>query len=402
MQSLWPKIAHLSFSASGGAGSVARALQSFQSELGYESKFFYSQKGSIYDSPTKDLYLTAAAFLDNYVIKKSSFPHLFSVYRSRVNSKIFNFDESSYDIIHLHWITDFSELSRIFKHSYKNNKKLIWTLHDTWLFTGACHNTGNCTGFLNMCSKCPESRKLFHTSIATAYQNKIQLLFSNPNIKLIFPNKLILETFKHLIPSFIDHYVIPNPVSTSDFYPMDKDLARIELGIPQSDLILGFTATNIEDKNKNIFPTIKFIQQWASKNNKNIHLVLAGRYSSRIYLEHPNITFLGYCNANKLRTFYNAIDYLMNSSLNENLPISILESQACGTPILGFQNNGTMELVMPNLNGLLYQDNFEFEKILEIVSKQHSQSLSSFCKKNVKQSYSEKRISNNYLEVYSA
>jgi hypothetical protein len=58
------------------------------------------------------------------------------------------------DILHLHWIAGgalaLSSIERL-------NIPVIWTMHDTWAFTGGCHytNTG-CERYVARCGQCPE------------------------------------------------------------------------------------------------------------------------------------------------------------------------------------------------------------------------------------------------------
>ena len=57
-----------------------------------------------------------------------------------------------YDIIHLHWINnrffDIRELAKI-------HKPIVWTLHDSWAFTGICHVPYECKEYETHCGACP-------------------------------------------------------------------------------------------------------------------------------------------------------------------------------------------------------------------------------------------------------
>jgi len=59
------------------------------------------------------------------------------------------------DVIHLHWVVggylSLSSLDKLFS----LNKKIVWTLHDMWAFTGGCHYSGTCDKFTNNCGNCP-------------------------------------------------------------------------------------------------------------------------------------------------------------------------------------------------------------------------------------------------------
>ena len=65
------------------------------------------------------------------------------------------------DIIHLHNIHGYYiNLEILFNYLEKNNKTVIWTLHDCWSFTGHCayFDYIQCTKWKNQCKKCPQKR----------------------------------------------------------------------------------------------------------------------------------------------------------------------------------------------------------------------------------------------------
>ncbi|MBV9172846.1 MAG: glycosyltransferase family 4 protein, partial [Chloroflexi bacterium] len=83
------------------------------------------------------------------------------------------------------------------------------------------------------------------------------------------------------------------------------------------------------------------------------HLVIAGDGPERRRLEHliatygmqQRISLAGYCDPPRLRAYMQAADLQVCSSAFENLSLAILESLACGTPVLGTPGGGTPELL---------------------------------------------------------
>ena len=67
--------------------------------------------------------------------------------------------DSGADIVHVHWIGDgFVDVSEFAEF----DRPIVWTLHDSWPFTGGCHYPGNCPRFERSCGCCPllESEKV--------------------------------------------------------------------------------------------------------------------------------------------------------------------------------------------------------------------------------------------------
>jgi glycosyltransferase involved in cell wall biosynthesis len=54
-----------------------------------------------------------------------------------------------------------------------------------------------------------------------------------------------------------------------------------------------------------------------------------------------------------LSLVYSAASCLLNTSLQDNLPNTIMESMACGTPAVGFNVGGVSDLIRDGITGLL-------------------------------------------------
>jgi glycosyltransferase involved in cell wall biosynthesis len=67
------------------------------------------------------------------------------------------------------------------------------------------------------------------------------------------------------------------------------------------------------------------------------------------------LRYLG--NLADLRGFYNALDLLVNTSREETCSISIMESLACGCPVVGYPSVSVDEQVLPSGGEIVEQDN---------------------------------------------
>jgi glycosyltransferase involved in cell wall biosynthesis len=68
----------------------------------------------------------------------------------------------------------------------------------------------------------------------------------------------------------------------------------------------------------------------------------------------PRLRYLG-C-LDDLRGFYNALDVYINTSLEETCSISIIESLACGCPVVGYPSVSVAEQILPNGGEIVAQD----------------------------------------------
>ena len=56
------------------------------------------------------------------------------------------------DIVHLHWVA--ADMFRI-EELPQLKRPVVWTLHDSWAFTGGCHIPFDCSRYTGRCGRCP-------------------------------------------------------------------------------------------------------------------------------------------------------------------------------------------------------------------------------------------------------
>ena len=69
-----------------------------------------------------------------------------------------------------------------------------------------------------------------------------------------------------------------------------------------------------------------------------------------------NITFLGHVSHEDLPSYYNMADILTLPSDMEGIPMVILESLACGTPVVSSNVGGIPDIIANGINGIVLDD----------------------------------------------
>lgn len=264
------------------------------------------------------------------------------------------FQKLDYNIVHLHWINnrflDIDELVKI-------HKPIVWTLHDSWPFTGVCHVPYECKNYQTHCGTCPMLGSKIEEDLAYEVFDKKIKICKDLDLHIVTPSRWLADCAKRsvLLGRFLVH-VIPNCIDTELYQPIDNQNARIALGLDPNKKYLLFGAMQATtDKNKGFKLLIEALKKLS---NTNIELIIYGTNENMEQYAIPiPYRSLGYIRDDKLMVrLYNAADICLVPSLSENLSNTIMESLSCGTPVVAFQIGGNSDMVDHKQNGYLAEE----------------------------------------------
>lgn len=268
------------------------------------------------------------------------------------------------DVIHLHNIHGYYiNLPLLFEYLSKADKKVIWTLHDCWTFTGHCpHFTiAKCDRWKTGCHDCPQ-KKVYPTSMVfdrseLNWKQKRKIFTSVKDMTIVTPSKWLAGLVKQ---SYLKKYpvvVINNGIDTTVFKPTPSDF-RKKYSLEGKKIILGVQSSWSESKGLNDFIEL------SKKLNENYAIVLVGLKEKQIRQMPEKIICISRTNSQtELAEIYTAADVLFNPTYEDNYPTVNLEAQACGTPVVTYNTGGSPESV-PKENVITAHDYNSLIKIL--------------------------------------
>ena len=298
------------------------------------------------------------------------------------------------DIIHLHWINQgFLSVSNLGK-LINSGKPIVWTLHDLWPATAICHYPDKCKKYQSKCSQCPlqVTNSLFDLANWT-YNRKKQIGLNK--IHFIGCSKWITEMAKKSsLLEGASFTSIPNPIDTYVFKPLVKKDSRKRFQLPKDKFLLLFAAAKLSD--------CSILKQYYTDK---IEIVLMGNGSEELCQALPfKVNSLGYISdTSTMVAAYSCADLFVIPSLEDNLPNTIMESMACGTPCVGFEIGGIPEMIDHRVNGYVanYKDAGDLANGIQWVLEHEDRlALSDACVKKVQENYTEEVVAKQYTALY--
>lgn len=256
------------------------------------------------------------------------------------------------DIVHLHWIAG---AMMSVKDLAKIDKPIVWSLHDMWAFTGGEHIDEGQQHYLDRCgnSKVLNSKKDKDLS-RKGWERKRQVYAQIDNMTIVGLSQWMHQAAKSSsLLKDKKHIQLPNPIDTITFAPFNKIEARRLFNLPIDKKLILFGAMNAtSDPNKG-FEHIFSALRAASLANTELVIFGSSKPATPLHFTQP-VYYLGHLHDDiSLRVLYNAADVMIVPSLQENLSNAIMESLACGTPVVAFDIGGNSDMIDHRVNGYL-------------------------------------------------
>jgi glycosyltransferase involved in cell wall biosynthesis len=257
-------------------------------------------------------------------------------------------------LVHLHWVVQgFLQIEALASLACP----IVWTLHDSWPFTGGCHLPGTCRGYEQNCGRCPVLGSQKEQDWSRRIWQRKRDAWENLSLTLVAPSSWLADRAR--ASSLFAHRrieVIPNGIESSLFCPGDRQAARRLLGLPEDRRLLLFGANHaLSDANKGFDLLQEALLLLDEGARQTTELVIFGENWNRPL---PDcglpVTNLGaVAHEEQLLSLYHAADLFVAPSRQENLPNMVLEAMACATPCVAFDIGGIPDMIRHGVTGYL-------------------------------------------------
>lgn len=315
------------------------------------------------------------------------------------------------DIIHLHWTNSgYLSINNI-RQLFETGKPIVWTLHDMWAFTGGCHYAGDCDHFLNECGNCWMLRNAGDNDIShKGWLRKAFMYKAAQNIVFVACSRWLADVAKtsSLLKDFRVE-AIPNPIDTTIFSPGDKAASRKKWSINPGAKVILFGAANILDRRKGLTYLVEALGDLKANYNdiEDIEIVIFGKNKSfdvnllpfKVY-EMNIIT-----SQQDMASLYSAADVYVTPAIEDNLPNTVMEALACGTPVVAFNTGGIPDMVDHLQNGYLaqFKSGIDFAKgINYVLNSGNGNRLAANARKKVLDNFTNEIVAEKYIAVYNS
>ena len=390
-------------------GRIAAEIGDIAEKHGWQYRFAYAREANLEESRgIKITRSTLSGLLHTYL-----FSRILNLkgFGSIIDTWLFirEIKKFSPDLIHPHNIHhNFLNFPLLFSFLHKANIPVVWTLHDCWVVTGGCTHFAyyGCEQWRNGCHRCPRcgnsdtggELKGIYRTMPWVLKRKVSSFSSVPRLTFVTVSQWLASVVRSSALGAIPVQVISNGIDTSVFYPRGGgDSLRRQYGWGDRFVVVGVAshwsaAKGLYDyyKLRNVLSADRFA------------IGLVGLTPQQVAELPEGITGIERTGSpDELAQIYSTADVVVSLSYQESFGTTPLESFACGTPVVAYDNTSHPEQITPATGRMVESGNITClaEAVIE-VCKKGKLSYTQACRDEAITRYDKNQQYEKYVELY--
>ncbi|MCL2875145.1 MAG: glycosyltransferase [Betaproteobacteria bacterium] len=250
------------------------------------------------------------------------------------------------DVVHLHEMHGYYvNINDILRFLGDRRIPIVWTFHSEFMYTGKCGYANECERWKTGCHDCPQLREcpssLLFDHTKQMYERKRGTFQFLSKLRLVTPSDWLKQRVGESFLRERQVDIVYNGVDTTNvFYPRDRSMARARLGITSKYVVVS-VAPKLMIPRKGGDWVLELARRMVEVD---VTFLMIG-VDADFRIDSPNVTALPRTHDQQfLAEVYSASDVFLLPSQKETFSMVVVESLACGTPVVGFDCGAPREV----------------------------------------------------------
>lgn len=387
----------------GSTGKLVKKIHKFLLLNQHQSAVFYGRGDRVDDVGVLKICSDTEVYINVGLSRLTGYTGIFSNLATKKlihQLKIFK-----PDVVHLH------ELHGYYINQYKlleylssENIPIVWTLHCENAYTGRCGYAFDCDQWKVECVRCPSlknyPKSLFFDRSKVQFNQKKNLLNQINLINFVPVSHWLHSRVKQSFLFEKEASVIHNGIDVKNiFYPRDFDELKTFHNI-RNELVFLSVAPDLMSSRKGGEWVVKVAMEF---EGAPVKFIMIGVSAIKSKLP-KNVIFLEAINdQDLLAKYYSLADVFLITSQRETFSLTTVEALACGTPVIGFDSGGPVEVAPKPYGSFVQFGDIQglMQLISDFVSDKSSLPKSEECIAYARKFYSDDLMCENYVKIYN-
>jgi glycosyltransferase involved in cell wall biosynthesis len=279
-------------------------------------------------------------------------------------------DLEGVDVVHLHTVADWFDVPRWLE-TLPRRMGVVISVHDMWHVTGGCFLYRGCDRYANQtdpCNPCPILRWPANRFLARAAYSRKLRAYRSCGARMVANSHWLAEIAGRspIAQACGGVRVVPPGIDTTVFKPQDRNRCRKHLDLPADAFLIVTGGASLNDANKNM-PWL--LEQLSHLPDLGGVVVLAFGEGAVPVPDRLDLRFTGDVRDRyDLARLFAAADIFVSASLMETYGLTLVESMACGTPVVAFCVGGIPEAA-PDGQGAILCRPHDGAALIEAITK---------------------------------